>query len=421
MTIRKIEPNNIILIKDVISEDNKTKVVFINEIGVQKEANLVIEDLKNKKMIPVALKDWNSFMGMLGETAVTAAKLKDLELQFGKIIDEKVTSITARFATEPENIATLAAELGQLTANKANTIAEMVIEEVEKLKEEARSRKNFVVGGIMRFENENGISRALEIPQEAKKARNMKTLSNYNPTLNYSFTLDGKPLKVSDLENIDMSKVKIKNTLAATNINSVIENVFAINNNTINGLTGNKGEVLFTKLLNIYGQSDAAKELYSFKKDLKIDLLTMDEVDKLRELYANVKEDVLKNGLVGYTIDINVYYSPKEKQRVLERMVDGITDGVMKKLTGETKLPADVELTNIVGIHKIPTNVVKGVEMADQWYGAITTSNKEEISNITAPITGKTDEFISSTIENQIRAIALKEQELENKINDMDK
>ncbi len=420
MNVRNIEPNNVISVKELIEVEGKAKIKFIDDRGIEKEANLIIEN-SDKKMLPASLKDWNTFMSMLGDTAVSAGKLQEMELAFGKEIDKQVSAITARFATEPENIPTLAAELGQLTAKKSEIVANMIEEESEKLREEAKNRKNFFVGGIMRSMSNDEVSRGIEIPQPSKKARNIKTIANHEASVNFSFITNGKPLKVEDIANVDISKVIINTQLSPINSNNIVNKVFDINENCVNGLSGTKGEMLYKKLLDIYGKSDAAKELITFKKENDFEDLTVEKIERLKELYSNVKDDILSNGMSGYNVGLKVFYDNDEKQRLLERMSKGIANGVMKKLTGIDELPKEVELTNINGMHKIPTNVVNGVDMADQWYASIKTRDGK-ITNISAPVSStNNEEFSSSGIQEQIREIALKEKELELSNNDMDK
>lgn len=428
MKVRNIEPNLILSIKNIQEVEGRTKVVFLDDRGNLKEANLVIENLDNKKMVQATLKDWENFQNMLVETAVPTAVIQKMELEFNKQIDEKIKYITARFATEPQNIATLAVELGELTSKKSEIVTSMIEEKKEKLREEAKNRKNFFVGGIMKFEKDNEINRVVEIPQPSKTRRNMRNLSSNDAIMNYSFSLNGKPLIVGDLKDLDISKVRIHNTLNVINNENVIKEVFdVINNNCIDGLGGDKKEFLLNKLINVYGDSELSKELYSFKKELTPETLTEEAISKLKDLYVKIKEDILVNGLEKYTIEIPIQYSVEEKQKLLDRMVKGISESLLPKLTGENVLPNEVELKNIVATHKLPTNIINGQNVADQWYGAIKMfkdigngkKGMTEISNVyTVEETIKQvkyEAFSSITIENQIREIVKKGLELENK------
>lgn len=100
-------------------------------------------------------------------------------------------------------------------------------------------------------------------------------------------------------------------------------------------------------------------------------------------------------------------------------MSKGIANGVMKKLTGIDELPKEVELTNITCMHKIPTNVVNGVDMMTN--GMLLLKLEMEKLQIFLPPVSSTnnEEFSSSGIQEQIREIALKEKELELSNNDM--
>lgn len=55
----------------------------------------------------------------------------------------------------------------------------------------------------------------------------------------------------------------------------------------------------YKKLLDVYGKSDAAKELLTFKKENPFEDLTVEKIERLKELYSNVKDDILSNGMSG--------------------------------------------------------------------------------------------------------------------------
>jgi len=424
MKIRPIDPNGLIKITSIEELEGKASIKFIDETGVEKNANLVMEieptNFKNNKTKPASLKDWTAYMNMLAETAVPDNKIKEMEIKFSKDVDAQISDITQQMVADPTKAGELAVELGALSANKETLVQEMKEEESEKIRDEAKARKNFFVGAsFLGKDKEGNVSRAIEIPQPAKRARNMKNVSNHSAVINYSFFKDGRPLRVSDLDGLDAKSVSIRSKLSPINSDTIVDKIFEINANAIDGLSGDKAKYLVNKLLNIYGEGELAKESYRLKKDLDPENITQEQVDALGSVYSRIKDDIVENGLSGYDIGVPILYNDG-KENLLNRMVTGLTNGLMNKMTGETKLPNDIQLINIAALQKIPSKNIDGINKADQWYSAINTgsgplSNIEPATTSARKIEGvkiDIEEFTSSTIANNIREIASRDLEI---------
>lgn len=391
MKIRNVSPNTVIKVVEVVEANGNLNINYIDEIGQICVAQGKIE-IEDNKFRNATKKDWEIFMDMLAETAVPDSKIKDLKLEKSKIIDEKVKEITAKFVSEPQNIATLMPELTKLTANKDESINEMVKEEIEKIKENAKHRELFHVGGIQLNIKEDKVIKSIEIPKLEKKSRNIKTVTTKSPFLLFSFykKKDNSPLKYSEVKTIDFKDIKISAKVSELTETNVFNDIFEINNNVLDkmlkdGIQVDKDGLNHSsmyRLIQITSKEDSLgicevlKEFRNkYKQADKDKKFLKKDIDDLKKAYDLLLNEIIKQKTIpdGYSLYLNLQSNNVQRRTLAEKMLEDINSNI-DALTGdyrEVKALQDVYFSNILGTIKIPkikTSAEDDIEPRTVWY-----------------------------------------------------
>lgn len=391
MKIRNISPNNVIKVLKVEEQKDSLYISYIDESGEEQLALGKIEIEKNKYR-NATLQDWNVFLDMLAETAVPASKLQEMELEFGKELDKQVATITARFATEPQNIPTLIVEMTNLTTNKATLVQEMIEKEVVKIKELSIQRTLFHIGGIQLFEKDGKSYKSIEIPQPSKKTRNIKTVSTKLPYLFISFykKKDNVPVKYSEVKTIDFKDIKLSAKISELTDFEVFKKIFEINNNVLDKIlkdgieVGEDGKSISSlyRLIQITSKNDsigicnALKEFREkYKKSDKTQKVSKKDIDVLKKHYNDLLNLIVDNkGLPkDYTLYLNLQSNSIQRKALADKIFDDLNENinVMTSDYKEIKALNNVYFTNVLVTIKIPKvkeNSLKPIEPRTVWY-----------------------------------------------------
>lgn len=434
MKIRNIKPNNLIKVVDFEQrEDGSVSLKYLNDLGELQSAKMLVEEkvvrkndkgeiIEKNSYRSASMKDWEAFLDMLEGSAISDGKEKDLRLQISNSLDKEMqdNAIKMQGETDMEKIQALMQKNMEIMGNKPSLIDKLFNEEADKIRIESRNRKEFFVGGIIKGKEED----VIEIPSPSKLARNFRTISLNDAIMSYTF-LDEKnnELTIGEFKEIDGKNFRVKAELSPLNNDKIISQTFdVINKNVIDNLVTEdetKKNFLRGRLLNVFGKSEASLNLYKYKKDLDLLNLTQEQGEKLKELYSKVKDDIIQNGMGEYKIGVPIVFKKVEARDFLNRVVGGLENSLIQKSVGVNQAPESLKIRNVIGFHKMPTNIIDGENLADQWYGSIRTTDGQEVTNISSvkQKVGKKDveSFTSHDIYEQIidYAMGLEKKELD--------
>ena len=106
-------------------------------------------------------------------------------------------------------------------------------------------------------------------------------------------------------------------------------------------------------------------------KRLDVTPKAVEDIEKLKEMYNKIKEDILTNGMEGYDISIVIQANKTQIKSLAEQFATSLENGLLSKvLPKDEVVPSEIKLEKITGVQSIPTNIVNGVNLADQWYAA---------------------------------------------------
>lgn len=400
---------------------------------------------KSKKYNDASIEHWNKYLNSLVEANYNEDKLiesynKELSKKSDQI-DIKIEGFeeieASRDLTDEEssNLKALKAEKREIRAAKENP-SDYLASKKEEIKQQVQEKKLFMFGGIQRKINNDGTaSYSAELPHPEKTVRNIKSPRS-GVAIDYSLTNNGEILTLGEARNpdLDYSNVKLKSTLSKNNTKDSIESVFMVNENTIDKILNDEkyGKMFYTKrLLNVYGQNELGRELYEFKKSNQFEDLDFKKIEKLKDIYTKIKEDILTNGLENYEVGIVIQANENQIKSLTEQFKNSLENGFfVKSLVKGEIAPDTIKLEKITGIQSVPTYFKNGVNLADQWYAAksfatnIFAPSKEPINKIEVEMFGsvKINEQIDKECGIEIKKNEIKhsEQEVED-VNSMER
>lgn len=396
MKRRIIEPNLLLSVDKVENnKDNVGELFCRNTENEEIKVSLFIEKDETVKRFDksdyksASKEDWNVYLKSLVEANFDEEELKkdylmlmtkkadEVDAKIEKFEDIEATrDLTDEESSELKKLKQEKRELRQAKEDPSQFLEERKVQ----VQKQIDNKKLFMFGGITRKLNEDRTpSYSVEIPHPDKKVRNIKSPRN-GIVVDYTLVnqLDGgkEILTLGNVKdpNFNYDKVRLESRLTKINTKENIENVFMINENAIDKIIGNEkyGNMFYTnRLLNVYSNNDLAKDLYNFRKNNSYENLNVEDIEKLKEMYNKIKEDILTNGMEGYDISIVIQANKTQIKSLAEQFATSLENGLLNKvLPKEETVPSEIKLEKITGVQSIPTNIVNGVNLADQWYAA---------------------------------------------------
>lgn len=429
MKVRNMESNMLINISSIKEDNNGNLIANARktngesfELTLTIEKDETVKEFGKSEYRRVTKEDWSNYLQSLVDANYKESELVDeYKTQLndrGDVVEERIEQLEdlAELTDEQEKeLESLEAERKEIRKLKKDP-SEFLKAKKEEVQQKVLNKELFLFGGMSVLTTENGKVYSAEIPHQDKKTRNLKS-PRPGIVMNYTISNNGKPVTLNELndKSFDTTNLKLESTLAKNNTIENINDVFMINENTLNSILNNSkfGDMFYNaRTIKITSEieSPALNKLIDFRSKNTFEQLNEQKIETLKNIYKDIKEEIFTNGQEKYNIVVPVIANNNQIKSLAEQFKNSIEGSIVRKIISkDDEIPGAIEIKNMVGIQEVPTNVINGINTANQWYAA-----KGFAPNIFAPsnevIAKKSFEMFGSLdVINQVKEIAKNE------------